>query len=63
MSNTKLIDCSKVKSLNYKRNSERSKDNAQWTNIVDIQLDVGDEINVENSVINIKGISADATVE
>ena len=63
MSNTKLIDCSKIKSLNYKRTSERTKDNAQWENVVDVQLDIGDTINVENAILNVVGISADQTVE
>ncbi len=63
MSNTKLIDCSNIKSLNYKRNSKRNKVNAQWENIVDIQLNTGDQINVENAIVNIKGVSSDATVE
>lgn len=60
---TYLIDCSNIKSQNYAKLNTRSKQNARWTNLVDIQLNQGDQINVQDAILNLKGISSDATVE
>jgi len=58
-----LIDCSNIKSQNYKNTRSRSKINAKWNNVVDIQLNQGDSINVQDAILNLKGISSDSTVE
>lgn len=55
---TKLIDCSNIKSLNYKKINYKSAENAQWTNLVDIDVNIGDTINVENAIINLKGVGS-----
>lgn len=59
MSNTKLIDCSNIKSLNYKGLDFKTTENASWENLLDIQLEEGDQINIENAIINLKGASGD----
>ena len=43
--------------------NRRSKSNAQWDNIVDIDVNVGDMLNVESATLHLRGISSDATIE
>ena len=58
-----MIECANIKSQAYKGLNKRSKENAQWENVVNLDLHEGDQISVQNAIINIRGISSDSTVE
>ncbi len=60
---TKMIVCSNKKSINYKGLNQRSKDNARWSNNVNVDLTVGDQISVSNGILNIRGASSNETIE
>ena len=59
----RTIACSNIKSQNYQHLNRRSKDNATWDNIVDIDVNAGDMLNVESATLHLRGISSDATIE
>ena len=59
----RTIACSNIKSQNYQRLNRRSKVNATWDNIVDIDVNAGDMLNVESTTLHLRGISSDATIE
>lgn len=63
MSQINVIELSNIKSINYKGLNKRSTENARWENAVDIDLKAGDQINIENAILNLRGISADSTIE
>ena len=58
-----MIACSNIKGQNYQGLNKRSTDNAKWSNLVSLQLTPGDMISVENTTLNLRGISSDSTVE
>ena len=58
-----MIECANIKSQAYKGLNKRSTDNANWENVVNLDLHQGDAISVANAIINIRGISSDSTVE
>ena len=60
---TQMIELANIKSQAYQGLNTRSKDNAQWENVVNLDLHEGDQISVANAIINIRGISSDSTVE
>ncbi len=64
MSNIKIIECSNKNSVmfNASNASSTSTVNSQWENNVNIELNEGDQIMIESSVVNLKGISTDETV-
>ncbi len=55
MSNIKIIECSNKNSVMYNaiNASSRSTVNSQWENNVNIELNEGDQIMIESSVINL----------
>ena len=59
----RTIACSNIKSQNYQNLNRRSKNNAKWDNIVDIDVNAGDMLNVESATLHLRGISSDATIE
>ena len=63
MNTTQMIECANIKSQAYKGLNKRSRENAQWENVVNLDLHEGDQISVANAIINIRGISSDSTVE
>ena len=58
-----MIACSNIKGQNYTNLNKRSTENAKWENLVSLHLHPGDTINVENTTLNLRGISSDSTVE
>ena len=58
-----MIACSNIKGQNYSNLNKRSTENAKWENLVSLHLQPGDTINVENTTLNLRGISSDSTVE
>ena len=63
MNTTQMIECANIKSTAYKGLNKRSTQNASWENAVNIDLLEGDQLSIENAIINIRGISSDSTVE
>jgi hypothetical protein len=61
--NSQMVVCSNKKSLNYQALNSRSKDNAKWTNNVNIDFVSGDTLTLQNAVINLRGSSSDSTIE
>ncbi len=43
-------------------NASRSTSNSQWENDVDIEVNRGDQVMIDSSILNIQVISADETV-
>ena len=62
MQTVQLIECPNKKSVNYQGLNTRSKENSRWENIVNIDLNEGDQIAVESTVLNLRGISQDSTI-
>lgn len=63
MSSTQMIICSNKKSVNYGGLNTRSKKNAKWTNMVNLDFVQGDELSINNAVVNLRGASSNETVE
>lgn len=57
---TYMIECSRGKRSSD--TSKKDRDNAQWTSNVDFNLEVGDSINLENSIIHTIG-EEESTIE
>ena len=59
----KIIECSNKSSNSFDAsNASRSTSNSQWENDVDIELNSGDQVMIDSSILNLQGISADETV-
>lgn len=60
-----MIECSNKKSIRFDErvSGKRTQANGSWENECDIDLNVGDQINLEHGIINVTGISSDGTVE
>ena len=63
LTSTQMVELANIKSQGYEGKNTRSTANAKWENIVNLDLQEGDVIAVENAIINIRGISSDSTVE
>ena len=48
MNTTQMIECANIKSQAYQGLNTRSTDNAQWENVVNLDLREGDRISVAN---------------
>lgn len=60
---SQIIVCSNKKSINYQGLNTRDKDNAKWTNNVNVDFIQGDQISLQNAVLNLRGASSDSTIE
>ena len=58
-----IVELSNKRSNTYNGSTTRSKDNATWENVVNIDLDAGDQVNVDSAIIHLRGISEDSTIE
>ena len=63
LTSTQMVELANIKSQGYEGKNKRSIANAKWENVVNLDLQEGDIIAVENAIINIRGISSDSTVE
>ena len=63
MESIKLIECSNKKSILYTQSDLRSQKNGAWENEANIDVNVGDQINLEHGILNVTGLSGDGTVE
>lgn len=62
---TILVECARENSINFKFDptNSLSKNNSKWTNNVNFQVKIGDQISVENCVIHSIGNSGEGTIE
>lgn len=62
---TILIECSRENSNNFKfdPSNELKSDNSRWTNNVNFELKIGDQVSIENAIIHNIGNSEGSTIE
>ena len=62
---TILVECSRENSINYEFDPTNTlnTENSKWTNNVNFELKIGDQVSVENLVVHSIGNSESATIE
>ena len=61
---TQIIECSRRNAVGVDKYTDYiSKNNARWTNRVNLDIGIGANVNLEYAIINAKGSDADGTIE